>query len=64
MFYCINLPLYLFFFYLSKNQEFTDIDSYENIDLLQNDNNFETIYQNSCIKFLTYQFFWKIIKFY
>ena len=31
-------------FYLSKNQEFTDIDSNGNIDLLQNDRNFETLY--------------------
>ena len=27
-----------------KNQEFTDIESNENIDLLQNDRNFETLY--------------------
>ena len=33
MLYCINLPFYLL-------QEFIDIDSNENIDLLQNDRNF------------------------
>ena len=31
-------------FYLSKNQEFTDIDFNENINLLQNYRNFETLY--------------------
>jgi len=52
MLYCINLLLYLlqltrpsqWNFYLSKNHEITDIDSHENIDLLQNDKNFETLY--------------------
>ena len=44
MLYFIQLPLYLAVtrlsklnFYLSKNQEFTDIDSNENINLLKND---------------------------
>jgi len=38
MLYCINLP-----FYRYKTQEFIDIDSNENIDLLQNYRNFETL---------------------
>ena len=49
-------------FYKSKNQ---DIDSNENIDLLKMIEILKHyMYQNSCIKFLTYQFLWKIMKYY
>ena len=37
-------------FYLSKNREFTDIDSNENINLLQNYRNFETLYLPKCLQ--------------
>ena len=50
MLYCNNFYRYTCYktvkveFLFIKNQEFTDFDSDENIDLLQNDRNFETLY--------------------
>ena len=35
--------------YLSKNREFTDIDSNENINLLKNNSNFETLHFTKCL---------------
>ena len=55
MLYFIQLPVYLLQDCQSKtsiyqkNREFTDIDSYENINLLKNDSNFETLHFPKCL---------------
>ena len=41
-------------FYLSKNLEFTDIASIENINIIQNDRNFETLYLPKCLHYISY----------
>ena len=71
MLYCINLPLYLLQDCQSGTSIYQKIKNLLTLILMKTSIYSKTIeilkhfiYQNSCIKFLTYQFFWKIIKYY